>query len=176
MKCPTCRRTDLAPVKLADELPALGCSECEGALVSLLYYRDWAERTHHPQHEGEPEPKVNATETPTALTCPKCSRLMSKFRISGKQHNRVDLCAGCDEAWLDGGEWELLQELNLRARLPEIFTPHWQKRVRDEATEQARQERFSRIFGEDFERIQAFREWLNTHPEREQILFYLNLS
>ena len=37
-------RTDLKPTKIEDGLPVMGCPDCEGASLSLLYYRDWAER------------------------------------------------------------------------------------------------------------------------------------
>ena len=47
MKCPTCKTSDLRAVKLEDGLPAYGCQSCQGVAVSLLYYRDWAERRRY---------------------------------------------------------------------------------------------------------------------------------
>jgi hypothetical protein len=43
MLCPKCRHIELQPTKIDDGLPAMGCPSCEGSLISLLYYREWAE-------------------------------------------------------------------------------------------------------------------------------------
>ena len=43
MKCPRCRTPDLKPTLIEEYLPAMGCETCHGSLVSLLYYRHWAE-------------------------------------------------------------------------------------------------------------------------------------
>jgi hypothetical protein len=44
MHCPACHTTTLQPTTLDDGLLAHGGPQCSGALVALLYYRDWAER------------------------------------------------------------------------------------------------------------------------------------
>lgn len=44
MHCPACRTSRLQPAKLEDGLLGHGCPQCSGTLVSLLHYRDWAER------------------------------------------------------------------------------------------------------------------------------------
>ena len=51
MKCPHCHTTDLLPTMIDDMLPAMGCGTCHGALVSLLYYRHWAEAQKAPATE-----------------------------------------------------------------------------------------------------------------------------
>ena len=50
MKCPRCKTTDLRPTMIEENLPAMACPACEGSLVSLLYYRHWAE-TQRPSLE-----------------------------------------------------------------------------------------------------------------------------
>ena len=105
MHCPACKTVPFLPVKLDGSLPALGCPDCDGAFVSLLYYRDWAERTGRGA-AGDASPAarevaVRANDTAKALACPKCSRIMTKFRIAGGVTNRIDLCATCDEAFLE---------------------------------------------------------------------------
>ncbi|HLA31771.1 MAG TPA: zf-TFIIB domain-containing protein [Pseudomonas sp.] len=174
MHCPACRTTTLQPTKLDDGLLAHGCGQCSGALVSLLYYRDWAER--QPQSE---EPALQAevegvNESRQALTCPKCAKLMSKFQISGTRGNRLDLCGSCDEAWLDGGEWQLLKALELSHKMPSIFTEAWQRKVRQQACEEARRQRFGRLLGEQaVARADEIRDWLKDHPQRRELLFYI---
>lgn len=173
MHCPACRTTRLQPTKLDGGLLAHGCAACSGALVSLLYYRDWAERS--PQEPQASEVAVSeAGDSQQALTCPKCSKLMGKYQISGTRANRLDLCGSCDEAWLDGGEWELLKALELSQRMPAIFTEAWQRRVRQQASEEARRQRFTRLVGEEaINRADEVRAWLNDHPQRRELLFYI---
>jgi hypothetical protein len=107
MKCPVCKNPDLRPTMIEDLLPSMGCDNCKGSLVSLLYYRHWAEN-HKPQYCAPSAVTEVPADTTNALHCPKCTRLMTKYRLSGTVGNRLDVCRSCDEAWLDGGEWQLL--------------------------------------------------------------------
>ena len=49
--CPVCKTLELRPTMIEELLPAMGCEKCKGTLVSLLYYRHWAEN-HKPQSEA----------------------------------------------------------------------------------------------------------------------------
>lgn len=174
MQCPTCRTVELKPTKLDGGLLAHGCAQCAGALVALLYYRDWAERNPQEQEDASEVAAIEASDSQKALSCPKCSKLMSKYQISGTRANRLDLCGTCDEAWLDGGEWELLRALELSQRMPAIFTEAWQRQVRQQASAEARRQRFTRLVGEEaIQRADEVRAWLNDHPQRGELLFYI---
>lgn len=176
MKCPRCKDLELKATKLEDGLPVHGCESCGGSIVSLLYYRDWAERTIN-NHVETQNPNIEIHEesdAQEALTCPKCTRLMTKYSISGLIKNRVDLCASCDEAWIDGGEWELLKSLKLSKKIPAVFTDAWQRKVRKEVGENKLKERFTKIIGvEDMLKADEIRSWLNGHAKKTEILFYL---
>src|ERR1041384_6479180 len=119
MKCPHCHTSDLMPTMIEESLPAMGCGTCHGALVSLLHYRHWAEEQKEPAG-GPAGTRVETTDTTEAITCTKCLRVMTKYKISGGVTNRVDVCSTCDDAWLDGGEWELLGALHLSHKIPAI--------------------------------------------------------
>lgn len=177
MKCPKCKNSELKPTKIDEGLSAMGCSRCSGASVSLLYYRDWAEHAGevHDAPTVELLKGLDSEDSAGALSCPKCSKLMMKYRISGCSNNRLDLCTSCDEAWLDGGEWELLKALELSTEIPMVFSEQWQKKVRDTVSEEARRERFTRILGrDDLEKAHEFRQWIKEHPKRNDIMFYVN--
>jgi Zn-finger nucleic acid-binding protein len=175
MKCPRCRTPDLQPTMIEEYLPAMGCGACHGSLVSLLYYRHWAETQKAPA--GEPASEVahrETTDTTTAITCPKCARVMMKYQLTGRLSNRVDVCSTCDDAWLDCGEWELLEALQLSLKMPAIFTDAWQRRVRRELTEQTRRSILTRMIGEDgTARVEEFRAWLARNVHRSHIMTYL---
>ena len=183
MECPKCKVDKLRATKLEQDLSAMGCGSCDGALVSLLYYRDWVERSL--PIEMDKEEGQNAVDTPravedekdsnTALACPKCRKLMTKFKVSGCTSNRLDLCASCDEVWLDGGEWELLKTSELTRTMPSVFTQEWQRKLKKAALEEVRVQRLLKVIDEnEIEEIKRIRAWLIDHPKRYDIMFFLN--
>ena len=175
MKCPHCKTPDLKPTMIDEYLPAMGCGTCHGCLLSLLYYRHWAETRNGPSTEPRKAgPALETTDTTAAIACPKCSRIMAKYKLSGRISNRLDVCSTCDEAWLDGGEWELLEALQLNHKIPAIFTDAWQRRIRRELTEETRREILARTIGADGAvKVEDFRAWLAKNKERSYILTYL---
>lgn len=175
MKCPKCKTRDLAPTKLEEDLSAMGCMSCEGALIALLYYRDWAERTTS-LLDSDPASVDVAIESDTkvAITCPKCAKLMTKYQITGELTNRLDVCASCDEAWIDSGEWVLLKSLSLAKDIPTILTDSWQRKIRKEQSEKQRFERLEGLVGpEDAQRAKETREWLEGKTTKPTIMRYI---
>jgi len=102
-------------------------------------------------------------------------KIMSKYRISGNTNSRLDLCASCDEVWLDGGEWELLKSLELSLKMPTVFTEEWQRKLRKQASAEIREKRLLKIVDKnDVEEIKRIREWLTNHPAKQEIIFFLS--
>ncbi|MGX5201145.1 hypothetical protein [Aliikangiella sp. IMCC44632] len=177
MRCPKCQNIELKPTKLEDGLLAMGCVKCQGASVSLLYYRDWVERTGslHNAPDVTLLKGLDSEDTAAALSCPKCAKIMQKYRISGCSSNRLDLCQSCDEAWLDGGEWELLKALELSKEIPLVFSEQWQSQVRKDVSDEIRRQRFAKILSpQDLEKSDQLRDWLKDHPNKADIIFYIN--
>jgi Zn-finger nucleic acid-binding protein len=177
MKCPRCKTPDLKPTLIEEYLPAMGCETCHGSLVSLLYYRHWAETQKLAANGAPGEPTagpVATADTMTALVCPKCVRVMAKYKLTGTVANRVDVCSTCDEAWLDGGEWELLEALQLSHELPAILTEQWQRRIRREQSEGTRRSILIRMIGADgATRVEEFKSWLSRIQHKSHVLAYL---
>jgi len=177
MQCPKCKHTELRAARIEIDLPAAGCANCKGALVSLLYYRDWTER-----HASDPVSLAHdhsvaedAPDTSTAINCPKCGRLMTKYKISGAVSNRLDVCPGCDEAWLDGGEWELLKALELAHKMPQVFTEQWQRNIRKQVAEDTRRAILRKAIGAGaLDHTEEFKRWLHEQPRRNDILTFLH--
>jgi Zn-finger nucleic acid-binding protein len=173
MKCPRCHTLDLLPTMIEEYLAAMACAQCNGSLVSLLYYRHWAE-TQKPDASQASTNVSHPRDTTGALVCPKCSRVMTKYKLVGSLDNRIDVCATCDEAWLDDGEWELLEQLQLSHTMPSIFTDAWQRRLRNEKTEETRRSMLKATLGEAAAaRVEEFRVWLNAQKRKSTILTYL---
>jgi len=172
MQCPVCANSELRPTMIEELLPAMACGQCQGSLVSLLYYRHWAEQ--HKPDVVQPTGVMPATDTSKAITCPKCERIMTKYKLVGSVENRVDLCVSCDEAWLDQGEWELLEQLDLADKLPTVFTDAWQRRLRHERSESTRQAILKKTIGDQAAtKVEDFRVWLNGQKQKSAILTYL---
>lgn len=175
MDCPKCKSIPLKATKLEQGLSAMGCSKCEGAFVSLLYYRDWLERSSPIDEIDVSNAVEEVQDSHTVLPCPKCKKLMTKYKISGESSNRIDLCANCDEAWLDGGEWVLLKSLELSRKMPMVFTDHWQRKVRMQAFEEAREKRMLKLVSEeDLAEIKRFRDWLRDKSNKQEILQFIS--
>jgi Zn-finger nucleic acid-binding protein len=175
MKCPSCKTTDLAPTMIEEYLPAMGCGGCHGSLVSLLYYRHWAETQKPPTAPPDvPPTAVETADTTSAIICPKCGRVMMKYKLTGTVSNRVDVCSTCDEAWLDQGEWELLEALQLNLSMRSIFTDAWQRRIRHEMSEETRRSILTRMVGEEgTATVEQFKDWLAKTRHKSHILAYL---
>lgn len=169
--CPVCPRTGLRHTLISDTLPGHACESCGGILMSLVAYRRWRE-TLGPQSTSSQDVHPVA-DTETAITCSKCKRLMTKYRISADAPNRIDLCPGCEDVWLDQGEWDLVESLAGSDHLAEIFTQPWQRRIRLETGERAEELRLREKFAEDYDRISAFRDWFRGHPARDEIIAFL---
>lgn len=178
MKCPRCKSSNLLPTKLEEGLPAMGCRSCDGALISLLYYRAWSERSV-PLGDVEAAELSSPEEQDTkfALNCPKCARLMTKYQITGEYSNRLDVCASCDEAWIDSGEWSLLKSLELAKELPTVFRESWQRKIAKETSEKQRFERLEKQVGaEDALKAKGVREWLESNTSKATIMRYIGLE
>ena len=175
MKCPRCQTPELKPTMIEEYLPAMSCESCAGSLLSLLYYRHWAEtQKPHAASAQDATVSVETSETTRAITCPKCSRIMTKYKLTGSVANRLDVCNLCDEAWLDRGEWELLEALQLSHVMPSIFTEGWQRRIRHEQSEETRRAVLKRTIGDvGAQKVEDFRSWLNGQKQKWSVMAYL---
>lgn len=178
MKCPKCKNSDLFPIKLEEGLPAMGCKTCAGVLISLLYYRDWADRT---LIEGETEVPLPAlvedNDTKFVISCSKCSRMMTKYQISSQKSNRLNICVSCDDAWVDDGEWVLIKSLGLIKKIPAIFAEPWQSRIKQEISEKSRFERLEKAVGpDDARRAKEVRGWLSSNTSKASIIRYIGFE
>ncbi len=131
MQCPKCQAGQLVPMELETGLVGAGCDACSGVLLPLINYRYWKQTAAATLENDNLDQHVEAEDSKEAKICPKCGKIMIKYKVGLQSENRVELCAHCDEAWLDSGEWQLLKSLELHNRLPEIFTESWQRKLRE---------------------------------------------
>jgi len=171
--CPSCSHSGLKHTLISDTLAVHMCPNCEGLLVSLVAYRRWRE-TDHPSHEPDQPPiNVSVDDSKDAIACGKCRALMTKYRISADSPNRIDYCAGCEDIWLDEGEWNLVEVLAGSDHLNTILTQPWQRKIVNESVEKMKQERLKARLGSDYEKVVELNDWLAGHTSRDVILTYL---
>lgn len=175
MNCPQCKGYSLEPKELEPGLVVAACMKCQGTMVSLMNYRFWVDQIADTTEINALNLETTQVDdSQSAKVCPKCSKLMTKFQIGPDAVNRLDLCTGCDEAWLDKGEWGLLKQLDLADKLPKIFTDAWQRNVRLARQQKKHDSRYEALLGaDDFARVNEFKKWLDAHPEKQAIKQYL---
>lgn len=179
MKCSHCKSVNLEPQELEPGLVAAVCPTCQGALVSLMNYRFWADQLDWTDFANTTAAEQQASEdTPeevaSANQCPKCSRLMLKYQMDAHTGRHLDLCGACDEAWLEKGEWQLLKKLDLQDKLPKIFTDAWQRNIRKQRQETALLDRYLKVLGaSDLAKATEFKLWLQNHPHKNAIKQFL---
>jgi Zn-finger nucleic acid-binding protein len=172
MECPQCKGYQLEPRELETGLLAGACPKCDGALLSLMNYRYWADQ--NVEIEPVDSSDIVTEDSSKAKICPKCTRLMTKFQIGNESENRIELCTACDEAWLDKGEWRLLKQLDLQDKLPAVFTDAWQRNIRLQRQQQKLKQHYEEKLGAgDFKKLDEFKQWLDRHPEKIDIKQYL---
>lgn len=171
-QCPQCADSTLVHAMLAENLAAYSCGRCMGTLVSLAAYRVWRENTGRDRLPATPTAVADfdAADSVGAKKCPKCRSLMSKYRITAGRSNRLDYCPHCDEVWLDDGEWQLVEALALSGDFTRVFTQAWQNLVSVGITETMEAERLRTLLGDELERVEEIRAWVQAHPQRLAIL------
>jgi Zn-finger nucleic acid-binding protein len=175
VKCPTCTDSSLIPTKFAEGLPSFTCPSCEGHLIEILSYRFWTERTSSSVRESVNLELPESKDSKHALVCPQCNKLMTKFLISDAASNKIDLCGNCGRFWVDGGEWALVESLNLDTSLTKIFNEPWQKAIRQARVMSDHENRLrEKLSDDDVERLVQLREWIIKHPLKAEIIDYLN--
>lgn len=170
--CPVCTNTTLGHTILVEGLPAYSCSRCNGVLLSLVAYRHWRE-THPPEANAGSAPGVETHDTGGAKKCPRCSTLMLKYRMLSSTDNRLDYCPGCDDIWLDSGEWQLAEGLARSGDLAKTITQPWQRKLREEAAEAAVADRLKAKLGADYGKVADFKTWVQGHKHKAEVIAYL---
>ena len=169
--CPKCISPGLSHTLIDESLPAYSCKTCRGTLLNLVAYRRWRDTTdtpHQPRKGGlEPAPPEDSSD---AIKCTKCRRVMTKYRIAAAADNRIDYCVGCEDIWLDDGEWDLIANLVGTDQLAAVLSQAWQYRVRAGRRKHMETARMKDMLGADYERVAEIREWVQAHPSRTEIL------
>jgi Zn-finger nucleic acid-binding protein len=181
MNCPTCdraleRATLLPPDGAGPDLRGFRCPLGHGVFLPSDLYFDWRD---HQGEAGRAGGRIAAPDevgdVKRAKLCPQDGRIMRRYRVSAAGGFWIDRCGVCGGAWFDGGEWEATAAAGLLDELPRVFSDAWQREAEEAEAAEARRERLSEAVGaEDLDRVDAFRAWAWSHPQRHLLLARLN--
>jgi len=150
------------------------CNACGGIQVNILSYRDWQERGPDDKPDKYLSMDIDVDNTSNSLNCNKCRRIMLKYKVSMDKENTIDFCNHCAEAWLDQGEWHLLNVLGLKNKLTAIFTDPWQIAMKKNHLEKTNINLFKEKIGiNDFNKLDELTNWLDTHKYKIELLQYI---
>lgn len=166
--------TLFSAIELAEDLQALQCNACAGTALRLEDYQRWRIRSPQPlandvvalPQDGDTDSRVRA--------CPSCARLMQRYRAGHELDFWIDRCAPCQLVWFDRDEWTALADLGLAGRLRDVLTDAWQRQLRDEEIDRQREASLRARYGDAcLDELTRVRDWLNTQPQREELLALL---
>ncbi|MDF3129351.1 zf-TFIIB domain-containing protein [Kiritimatiellaeota bacterium B1221] len=175
MKCPTCSSKRTASVSLTDGLTAQKCENCDGQWIPHKNYEAWQKSLTEIQAEKPfTEVQFEVEDQTGARLCPDCGKILLKYKVGHGLNFFVDYCSACGGIWLDKNEWQALEAQNLHDELHRIFSTAWQKQIREENLAQTMESVFKKRFGEEsYSKIKDIREWINEHPQKDQLLAFL---
>jgi Zn-finger nucleic acid-binding protein len=147
--------------------PAITQPNWQAAVAEPL--QDWLK----PNFTPGPAPPEPVNDSPHALVCPCCTRLMLRYRVA-ELGIGLDFCFACTLVWLDRGEWELLAQHGLHLKITQISTAYWQRSQQKHRLQAQREADLREVLGEhDFEQAMRVHQWLLNHPQRELILRFV---
>jgi hypothetical protein len=178
MKCPRCKTPDLRPTLIEEYLPAMGCDTCHGSLVRCCTTGTGRKRRsllRAPDEATIPPDPVATNDTTTAIICPKCARVMQKYKLTGTVANRVDVCSTCDEGLARRRRMGIAGSAAARVTSCRRSSPdHGSGAFRREQSEGTRRAILVRMIGEDgATRVEEFRDWLARNQHKSHVLAYL---
>ncbi|MFK8181954.1 MAG: zf-TFIIB domain-containing protein [Phormidesmis sp.] len=174
MKCPSCNHAALQLIRLDSQLRASRCGACEGHWITADEYWRWLEVHGNLPEKAPDEIPLEAEDTQHAKLCPRCHRIMLRYKVGHGMDFRLDQCGRCNSVWFDANEWEALKQRNLHDDIHLIFSAPWQSNVRRSEARDVFQSIYAGYFQADYDNIRQFKEWVDAHAEHAKMIAYLN--
>ncbi len=182
-QCPKEGDIDLQDSQLAPGLAVHSCPSCGGSWIPPEHYVTWQ------RSQVDPDAPVQVAVLPLSLhtdfapaaldnraaLCLDCRSYLVRGRITLPQGSfYVERCPNCNGIWCDGGEWEILQQLDLQAHIDYIFSADWQAQVRElEHTEREKLATIDKLGSDVAQRVFELADLLEQHPNGDFGVAYL---
>jgi Zn-finger nucleic acid-binding protein len=179
VQCPKCKHPDLHSQTKVKGLKVQECPSCEGLWINCDEYENWQVKQPPPTEEKwqaqTTDHNFSGSEYDAkAALCPECRRYLSRAKIPVEPPFYVERCPQCNGIWCDGGEWEILEKMDLHYHLEKLFSSEWQIKVRE--YQQSQKERKALIDKMGFElanQIFDLAAILQNHPSGDFGVAYL---
>jgi len=182
MDCPKCKTPNLNQVQLPQKLPAHQCENCHGNWLNGDAYKIWQSSQISEVIEYNKLTWIDQNKqdfTPSdydnkASFCPECRQYLSRGKVSINPPFYVERCPQCKGIWCDGGEWEMLNQLNLHNQLDNLFSSEWQSLIREKQHHKQEKQALIDKVGEDLaQKIFTLGDILEDHPNGDFAVAYL---
>ncbi len=182
MDCPKCKTPNLNQVKLNQKLTAHQCAKCSGNWLNGDAYKIWQSSQlidHINQNnltwiDQEIEDFTPSQFDNKAAFCPECRQYLSRGKVSINPPFYVEKCLQCKGIWCDGGEWEILNKLNLHYQLDSLFSSEWQSLIREKQHQNQEKQALINKIGKDLAtKIFGLGDILENHPNGDFAVAYL---
>ncbi len=176
-KCPICKSL-LDAAYLEDALPVMNCNSCGGSWIRANEYSFWL-KSQKPgsfdEDKGrEASERYPVLESNKAVVCPDCGHLLRKYKISAKVDFHLDRCSNCNGIWFDKNEWQSLKLADMHDEINKIFTEPWQQHIQSQESASKFEAMYLQKFGEeDYQRVKDIRAWLQSNPNRNELIAFL---
>lgn len=172
--CPECLTIELLPDFLEKLLSTKSCPNCHGHWLLIENFVIWQKDYGDQISKGLPLDE-NMVNVKKLLICPVTKKIMRKFPIHESVSHTLNFSEEISGVWLSSYDWQLLKSLDLDASLNKIFTPAWQSNIRQNQTKIIFEQRYIQRFGQDdYEKLRAFKLWIEEHKEKDAILSFLS--
>ncbi|MGD1904984.1 MAG: hypothetical protein ACFB0C_03215 [Leptolyngbyaceae cyanobacterium] len=183
MQCPKDKSVELFDGHLPTGPQAKCCPDCGGAWISSAQYLAW-QQAKGVNPEAEPQvtvlPSTFSGGTAPALDnraalCPECQHYLARGRVSLQDIEFfVEYCPNCQGYWCDGGEWAMLQAVDLDLNLQYIFDETWQAQVKAlDASQRERKATVEKLGPELAARVFDLADQLQNHPNGDFGVAYM---
>jgi Zn-finger nucleic acid-binding protein len=175
MQSPASPNIALQPKEIEPGLNAFICPESGGIWIPLAAYFAWRDQqTPKPVAEESAVVALPADDSKRrAFVCPESGKLLLRYKVGHGLNFHIDRSPATGGVWLDKGEWEALKSKGLHTQMHLIFTASYQRQVRSAEYEHSIKGNLKDRIGNDFERVEAFKDWLLTNSHRQEIFAYL---
>ena len=119
-----------------------------------------------------PDPKVPGHAKPLNQSyCPKCSKLMARYRIDSDSDIYVEQCDACEGIWVNSEQWSDI--LRKDFEIADVFTSHGKRRLQQKVP--YAEQYFEAMFGKElFKRVKLFKATLEKHESKLELISYLS--
>lgn len=119
-----------------------------------------------------PDPKAPPQVQPVNQSyCPKCSKLMARYRISVDEDIYVEQCDNCDGLWIAQDQWRNILRKNYS--VDTVFVEHNNRQ--QESKVPYSEQYFEATFGKDlYKKTKAFKKTLERHESKLELISFLS--